>query len=109
MVIIGLLVRGAEMINDFASLHWDSFATQNYFDKRGVFIGIMFCAPLFMNCFMMLILSVREASSLLIEVKTMEIKRKREAAKKKKENKQEKNGKQGGGGDAPSKETKKDK
>lgn len=91
MVLVGALVRGAQYINDFAASRWESFATQNYFDKNGVFIGIMFCGPLFLNCFMMLILSLREASQLLVEVKTMEIKRKRELAKKQKEKKESEN------------------
>ena len=36
----------AEYINDFAGRHWEDFAGQNYFDKNGVFVSVMFSAPL---------------------------------------------------------------
>jgi len=86
MVFIGVLVRLSEYINSYAAEHWQIFATQNYFDKGGVFIGIMFCGPLLVDCFMMLYLFLREASQLLIEVKTHEIKKKRAKEAKAKEN-----------------------
>jgi len=85
MVMIGSLVKLSQHINSYAAEHWASFATQNYFDKRGVFIGIMFCGPLLLNCFMMLFLFLREASQLLIEVKKYEIKKQREKEAKAKE------------------------
>ena len=43
----------------------------------------MLCAPLLLDCFIMLILMIREASQLLIEVKTLELKKKKEREKKK--------------------------
>jgi hypothetical protein len=95
MVVIGVLVRLSEYINSYAAEHWRIFATQNYFDKGGVFVGIMFCGPLLVDCFMMLYLFLREASQLLIEVKTHEIKKKRakEAKAKEKENSDGRRGK----------------
>lgn len=41
-----ILVFVSERVNTVASLEWKSFATQNYFDSRGVFMGIFFNAPL---------------------------------------------------------------
>ena len=77
MVLIGTLVRLSQYINTYAAEHWASFATQNYFDRGGIFIGIMFCGPLLLYCMMMLFMFLREASQLLIQVKTYEIKKKR--------------------------------
>eukprot|EP00545_Synedropsis_sp_CCMP1620_P005938 CAMPEP_0119014614 /NCGR_PEP_ID=MMETSP1176-20130426/10051_1 /TAXON_ID=265551 /ORGANISM="Synedropsis recta cf, Strain CCMP1620" /LENGTH=241 /DNA_ID=CAMNT_0006967817 /DNA_START=41 /DNA_END=766 /DNA_ORIENTATION=+ len=78
MITIGILVRCAELINGYGARNWESFATQNYFDKSGIFTGLMLCAPLLMDCFIMLTLLIREASNLLIQVKRMEIKKSRE-------------------------------
>jgi transmembrane protein 18 len=82
LLCIGALTRSAEFLNGIAAQHWQSFATQNYFDRSGIFIGIFFCGPLLLNCFIMLTLMIREASNLLIEVKTMELKKKMSGAKK---------------------------
>lgn len=82
MVLVGVLVRCAEYINGYAARNWESFATQNYFDRNGIFIGIFFCGPLLLDSFLMLILFLREASQLLVEVKTMELKNKKKKEKK---------------------------
>ncbi len=76
LMTVGVLVRCSELMNGYAALNWQSFATQNYFDRGGIFVGIFFCAPLLLDCFVMLTLLIREASSLLIEVKRLEMKKK---------------------------------
>lgn len=91
MVCVGLMVRCSELINGYGARNWESFATQNYFDRGGIFTGIMFCGPLLVDCFMMLTFLLREASQLLIEVKTMELKKKAGNGKHRK--KDEKDGK----------------
>lgn len=52
---ITILVRSAEAINSYCSDHWQDFATQNYFDKKGLFAGTVFAAPLLTMCLMMLV------------------------------------------------------
>ena len=94
MVMIGTLVRLSQYINTYAAEHWESFATQNYFDRGGIFIGIMFCGPLLFYCMMMLFMFLREASQLLIQVKTYEIKKKRTKEAKAKKNEDD-NGRRG--------------
>ena len=82
-------VYAAEWINRQAAAHWQEFAGQNYFDKRGVFISLVFCAPLLAAAFAILINALHAASRLLIEVKKRELKAKagkKSAAKEKKEN-----------------------
>jgi transmembrane protein 18 len=77
MVVIGLLVRTSEYSNTWASTHWPAFATQDYFDSRGVFMSGMVCGPLLLDSLIMLICFLREAAQLLIQVKTMQIKKSR--------------------------------
>ncbi|KAL7576734.1 hypothetical protein ACA910_005652 [Epithemia clementina (nom. ined.)] len=82
MVLMAGLVRFAETINDYSGRHWQEFSiTQNYFDRRGIFISIFLCAPLLIDSFLMLVCFLREASLLLIQVKTAELKQKRKPKK----------------------------
>jgi transmembrane protein 18 len=77
LIFIALLIRTIEYLNQLASRNWREFATQNYFDHKGVFVSIMVSGPLLFDCLMMLMLFVREASNLLVKVKTNEFKKKR--------------------------------
>jgi hypothetical protein len=58
----------AERINTLAAANWDSFSTQNYFDKHGVFISTLWSTPLLLIGVVMLFQSLYNASSLLIQV-----------------------------------------
>jgi hypothetical protein len=80
LLLIGVLVRSAEYMNKEASIRWDSFCTQNYFDQRGIFISIFLSGPLLLDSMIMLLFFLREAAQLLVQVKTAEIKRKRTGA-----------------------------
>uniref|UniRef100_A0A7S3NGQ9 Transmembrane protein 18 n=1 Tax=Aureoumbra lagunensis TaxID=44058 RepID=A0A7S3NGQ9_9STRA len=72
-ILITVLVGGAESLNSFCAKNWKKFATQNYFDREGVFAGIMFCAPLLALGFAMLANFLLQASDLLVQVKRREI------------------------------------
>mmetsp|Transcript_23475 Transcript_23475/g.32924 ORF Transcript_23475/g.32924 Transcript_23475/m.32924 type:complete len:275 (+) Transcript_23475:55-879(+) len=90
MLMIGALVRSAEYINLYASQHWEEWGiTQNYFDRQGIFVGLMFCGPLLVMCFVMLLRFLREASQLLVEVKKVEIEKQRKQKKKQQEKQNE--------------------
>lgn len=39
------IVGSLEYVNEYCSKHWQSFADQNYFDKHGVFVGVMVATP----------------------------------------------------------------
>jgi len=80
MVFIAIVVRTAEYWNHFLSGHWESIASQNYFDKNGVFVAIVICVPLLLDCMLMLLMFTREAFQLLVKVKTNELKRKKKSA-----------------------------
>mmetsp|Transcript_42774 Transcript_42774/g.48606 ORF Transcript_42774/g.48606 Transcript_42774/m.48606 type:complete len:245 (+) Transcript_42774:55-789(+) len=106
MCSVGLLVRCAEYLNGLAARNWQSFATQNYFDRNGIFIGLFLCGPLLLDCFIMLTLLIREASQLLIDVKRMEITKKKKGGQEKGDKKKGETGK--GGKKKRGKKTKKE-
>ncbi|KAK1745659.1 transmembrane protein 18 [Skeletonema marinoi] len=89
MIILAIIVRLAERLNVMGNSRWKEFATQNYFDRGGIFIGIMLCAPLLCVCFGMLFAMFREANTLLVDVKAMKIKAQQEQQQKKKKSKEE--------------------
>lgn len=80
---IGIIVRSAEWMNRQGSMHWKECCTQNYFDRRGIFMGVMVCGPLLFDCVIMLIFFVREAGLLLVQVKRSEIRKKAKSKKPK--------------------------
>ena len=82
MIFLGVIVRFAEKMNQIGNSRWRDFATQNYFDKNGIFMGIMICAPLLMVCFVMLVSLIREAKSLLVDLSKMKMQAKENAKKK---------------------------
>ncbi|GMH95342.1 hypothetical protein TL16_g13132 [Triparma laevis f. inornata] len=64
-----------------------TFASQNYFDDRGIFASIFFAGPMLVNCAFLVMCLVWEAKDLLIEVKREEFRRariKKESGGKKK-------------------------
>jgi 4-amino-4-deoxy-L-arabinose transferase-like glycosyltransferase len=77
LVFIGAVVKSAEYLNGWGARNWERFATQNYFDSRGVFVGIMLSGPLLLDSLVMLFKFVAEAGSLLIAVKKEEMKHKK--------------------------------
>lgn len=86
MIFIGIVVRAAEWMNATGSRRWREFATQNYFDRNGIFVGLTVCAPLLVVCLVMLLSMIREASNLLVDVKRMKM----EAQAKQKERREQK-------------------
>ncbi len=91
MVLIGIIVRLAERLNNLGASRWRDFATQNYFDRNGIFMGIMVCAPLLFVCFGMLISMIKEASDLLVDVKKMKLQATQKQKKSKNDGKLKKN------------------
>ena len=83
LVLILGMVYCAEYINRLGAEHWREFAGQNYFDKRGVFISVMFSAPLLCLAMFILLNALRSASKLLIEVKRKELRAKARGTKPK--------------------------
>eukprot|EP00611_Tribonema_gayanum_P002759 TRINITY_DN12092_c0_g1_i1.p1 TRINITY_DN12092_c0_g1~~TRINITY_DN12092_c0_g1_i1.p1 ORF type:complete len:162 (+),score=54.72 TRINITY_DN12092_c0_g1_i1:175-660(+) len=75
------LVRGAEWANAHAARRWSAFARQNYFDERGVFVGVVWCAPLLLVLLGMLLGFVVRSARLLVAVKRAQLRRELAARK----------------------------
>lgn len=54
-LLIVFLLFITERVNSWARENWKLFATQQYFDGRGVFIGIFYAAPLMAAGFFQLV------------------------------------------------------
>ncbi len=63
-----LLLLGSERLNALAGAHWRSFSSQNYFDTRGTFAGILWCGPLVLLLTAMLTGFLWRAGKLLVRV-----------------------------------------
>jgi len=90
LIFLAIIVRSAEMLNQYGSKHWEDFATQNYFDEGGIFVCIMVSAPIVFVSFLMLIAYLREAGQLLVQVKRAEIKQKYSTKKSSKKSRSKK-------------------
>jgi len=89
MLLIAGTVKSSEFLNGIAADNWQSFATQNYFDARGVFMTVFVCAPLLLDSLIMLLFFLREASQLLVQVKTSQLKQKAKDGKKRRAKKEQ--------------------
>jgi len=92
LTLIAVVVRSAESINGYGAKNWERFATQDYFDDKGIFISVMMSTPLLFMALFMLISYLREASYLLVEVKKYQIKEKQKKSQGNKATKAKKKG-----------------
>jgi hypothetical protein len=70
----------AETVNHFGALHWRAIASQDYFDKAGMFVSVLLSLPTVLILLGMLINMVRTAGDLLVQAKVAELKSKRRSA-----------------------------
>mmetsp|Transcript_3912 Transcript_3912/g.8471 ORF Transcript_3912/g.8471 Transcript_3912/m.8471 type:complete len:169 (-) Transcript_3912:191-697(-) len=80
-IVLGL-VYSAEWLNRLGARHWEDFATQNYFDPRGVFISVVYSTPLLTAAFGILINALRSTAHLLVEVKKLQFKKEAKVKRK---------------------------
>lgn len=76
---IMMLLFVTESLNSWARTNWKLLATQQYFDQRGIFIGIFYAAPLLALGFFQLLLTMKSMVSLIIQVKRAELKQRMRA------------------------------
>lgn len=78
-----LLVYFSEALNELAAQHWRAFSSHQYFDSQGMFISLVFSAPLLLNCIIMVGQWMWTSGTLMIRIKQaqlrQEIRRQRSA------------------------------
>lgn len=63
-----VVVLAAERINALGDTHWETFASQNYFDKRGRFISIVLSTPLVVATLLILVNLLFIMTGMMVEV-----------------------------------------
>jgi hypothetical protein len=77
-----LLVYFSEFINEVAARNSQYFSKSQYFDSNGLFISVVFCCPILINCIFILARWLSMSFDLMTKVKTAQLK---EEARKRKQ------------------------
>ncbi|KAF0686504.1 Aste57867_21691 [Aphanomyces stellatus] len=71
-----------ERLNTWGREHWTTFASQNYFDTQGVFMGIFVAGPLLAIGFIQLMWNMYAMAHLVVAVKRHELQMQAKETKK---------------------------
>ncbi|CAO3611535.1 unnamed protein product [Cunninghamella blakesleeana] len=83
-ILLGLAAL-TQVINQYGSIHWRSFASANYFDESGLFIVSLYTFPLIFNIFCTLMLLFKASFDLMIEMKSRQLMKKKKKSDLKKD------------------------
>ncbi|XP_047045700.1 transmembrane protein 18-like isoform X1 [Lolium rigidum] len=75
----------AQKINIYLAEHWKSFASQNYFDRAGVFISVVWSGPLIFISIVSVVSSLITLCQLMIKLKRAELRHRVRLARDKQE------------------------
>ena len=67
------LIYLAEPINSFLEARWESFSSQNYFDRAGLFISVVLSGPLLLCSLLTLVNLLVIVARDLVKLKRMEL------------------------------------
>eukprot|EP00298_Acanthocystis_sp_HF-20_P030096 c9152_g1_i1.p1 GENE.c9152_g1_i1~~c9152_g1_i1.p1 ORF type:complete len:161 (+),score=37.42 c9152_g1_i1:25-507(+) len=73
LFIYGFLAFLGSYFNEIGHKNWKEFATQNYFDKQGLFISLVFSTPLLLNTLFIVLHSIYVTSQALIHLKQKQL------------------------------------
>ncbi|KAJ8431441.1 hypothetical protein Cgig2_014934 [Carnegiea gigantea] len=73
----------AENLNQFISVHWQMFATQNYFDPHGLFLSVLWSGPLLVIAILILINTLFSLCHLIVQWKRAELRHRARLSQKK--------------------------
>ncbi|KAL0369202.1 UNVERIFIED_CONTAM: Transmembrane protein 18, partial [Sesamum calycinum] len=75
----------AERLNNYLAGNWKSFAGQNYFDRNGLFLSVLWSGPLLVIAIIILVNTLFSLCHLIVRWKKAELRHRARVVQKKEE------------------------
>ncbi|CAH1396943.1 unnamed protein product [Nezara viridula] len=76
-----LLVYFSENINELAAEKWSRISRHQYFDRKGMFISLIFSVPILLNIMVLMASWLWQSSELMVQLKRAQLKQNRAISK----------------------------